>query len=182
MADDDLNFEDSDGGGGSSSSSKGGKLGGILPTILKWAAIGVGAIILIVTVVVITMSILNSNAPSTTAVPISQEYTPKRDVYEWYQSLPDIRAKTTDPIPASVIVNVVLGYKVDDKVASNELTARKIEIQDYLRKYFSSKKVIELKPQNEDMLKLEIKNDINDILTSSSIKDVRFLKFDVVEQ
>ena len=103
-------------------------------------------------------------------------------MYEWYQSLPDIRAKTIDPIPASVIVNVVLGYKVDDKVASNELTARKIEIQDYLRKYFSSKKVIELKPQNEDMLKLEIKNDINDILTSSSIKDVRFLKFDVVEQ
>lgn len=182
MADDDLNFEDSDGGGGSSSSSKGGKLGGILPTILKWAAIGVGAVILIVTVVVITMSIINSNAPATTAVPISQEYTPKRDVYEWYQSLPDVRAKTIDPIPASVIVNVVLGYKVDDKVASNELTARKIEIQDYLRKYFSSKKIIELKPQNEDMLKLEIKNDINDILTSSSIKDVRFLKFDVVEQ
>ena len=93
-----------------------------------------------------------------------------------------MRAKTTDTIPASVIVNVVIGYKVDDKIASNELTARKIEIQDYLRKYFSSKRIADLKPHNEDMLKLEIKNDINDILTSSSIKDVRFLKFEVVEQ
>ena len=85
-------------------------------------------------------------------------------------------------MPASVIVNVVLGYKKDDKVASNEITARTVEIQDYLRKYFSSKKAAELRPQNEDMLKLEIKNDINDILTSSSIRDVRFLKFEVVEQ
>ncbi|MGI5172198.1 flagellar basal body-associated FliL family protein [Treponema sp. OMZ 840] len=180
MADDDLNFEDSD--SGAASASKGSKGSGLLPTILKWAAIAVGAIILIVTVVVITMSIINSNSPSTTAVPISQEYAPKRDVYEWYQALPDVRAKTIDPLPASVIVNVVLGYKVDDKVASKEITDRKVEIQDYLRKYFSSKKIIELRPQNEDMLKLEIKNDINDILTSSSIRDVRFLKFEVVEQ
>lgn len=182
MADDDLNFEDGEGGGGAPAPAKGSKIGGIVPTILKWAAIVVGAIILIVTVVIVTMSIVNSNSPSTTAVPISQEYTPKRDIYEWYQSLPDVRAKTTDTIPASVIVNVVIGYKVDDKIASNELTARKIEIQDYLRKYFSSKRIADLKPHNEDMLKLEIKNDINDILTSSSIKDVRFLKFEVVEQ
>ncbi len=181
MADDDLNFEDGE-STGSASSQKGGKMGGLLPTILKWAAIAVGAIILIVTVVVITMSIINSNSPSTTAVPVSQEYQPKRPEYEWYRSLPDVRAKTVDTVPASVIVNVVLGYKKDDKVASNEITARTVEIQDYLRKYFSSKKAAELRPQNEDMLKLEIKNDINDILTSSSIRDVRFLKFEVVEQ
>ena len=157
-------------------------MGGLLPTLLKWIAIAVGAIILIVTVVVVTMSIINSNSPSTAAVPVSQEYQPKRPEYDWYQSIPEVRAKTVDTMPASVIVNVVLGYKKDDKVASNEITARKVEIQDYLRKYFSSKKIAELRPQYEDMLKLEIKNDINDILTSSSIRDVRFLKFEIVEQ
>ncbi|WP_314847334.1 flagellar basal body-associated FliL family protein [Treponema lecithinolyticum] len=180
MADDDLNLDEGD--SALASAPKKGGMGGLLPTLLKWIAIVVGAIILIVTVVVVTMSIINSNSPSTAAVPVSQEYQPKRPEYDWYQSIPEVRAKTVDTMPASVIVNVVLGYKKDDKVASNEITARKVEIQDYLRKYFSSKKIAELRPQYEDMLKLEIKNDINDILTSSSIRDVRFLKFEIVEQ
>lgn len=180
MADDDLNLDEGD--SALTAAPKKSGMGGLLPTLLKWIAIAVGAIILIVTVVVVTMSIINSNSPSTAAVPVSQEYQPKRPEYDWYQSIPEVRAKTVDAMPASVIVNVVLGYKKDDKVASNEITARKVEIQDYLRKYFSSKKIAELRPQYEDMLKLEIKNDINDILTSSSIRDVRFLKFEIVEQ
>ena len=42
MADDDLNFEDGE-STGSASSQKGGKMGGLLPTILKWAAIAGGS-------------------------------------------------------------------------------------------------------------------------------------------
>ncbi len=182
MADDDMNLDDGDLGGGGSSPKKGGALGGLLPGLLKWVAIAVGAIILIVTVVVITMSVMGSNSPSTTYIPINEEYTPQREVYSWYESLPDIRAKTYDTIPASVIVKVVLGYEVDDATASTEITQRRVELQDYLRKYFSSKKRVELTPMNEDALKLEIKNDINDLLTQSSIKDVRFLSFEVIEQ
>lgn len=182
MADeDDLSLDDT-GSIGSAPSQKGGFLGGVLPSLLKWIAISVGGIVIVVTVVVITMSIINSNSPKTVAIPISDEYQPKREVYEWYQGLPDVRTKTIDEIPASVIVKVAIGYKVDDKAASNELILRKVDIQDYLRKYFSAKRKSELTPQNEDLLKLEIKNDINDILTSSSIKDVKFTGFDVVEQ
>ncbi len=181
MADDDLNLDDGD-LGSSSPSKKGGGLGGMLPGLLKWVAIAVGAIILIVTVVVITMNILNTSSTGTTYIPINEEYTPQREVYSWYESLPQIRAKTYDTIPASVLVTVVLGYEVDDSNASAEITARRVELQDYLRKYFSTKKRLELTPQNEDALKLEIKNDINDLLTQSSIKDVRFLTFEVIEQ
>ncbi len=181
MADDDMDLGDDSGSAGASSKKSKG-MGGLLPAILKWVAIVVGAIILIVTVVIITMNILNSNTTASAVIPINEEYTPQREVYSWYKSIPDIRTKTNDPIPASVIVHVVLGYQLEDAVASSEITARQVELQDYLRKYFSSKKSSELTPMNEDALKLEIKNDINDLLTQSSIKDVRFLTFEVIQQ
>lgn len=180
MADDDLNLDVGDGGDIGSPKKRGNVLGGLLPTLLKWVAIVVGAIILIVTVVVVTMQILNNNSPATTVVPISQQYEPKPPIYSWYQSLPDVRTRTNDPIPGSVIIHAALGYTPDDNTASIEITARTVEIQDYLRKYFSNKKLVEFK--DEDALKLEIKNDINDILTQSSIKDVRFLTYDIIEQ
>jgi flagellar FliL protein len=151
--------------------------------LLKWIAIAVGAIVIIVTVVIITMKIVNSNTSNQTVVPVSQEYATQRETLDWYQSLGSIRTKTMDETPASVVVEVVLGYKTQDKVASAEITSRNIEIKDFLRRYFTEKTAAELKPQNEDKLRIEIKNAINDdILSSSKIRDVRFLSFDVVEQ
>ena len=42
---------------------------------------------------------------------------------------------------------------------------------------------MELKPQNEQKLKIELRNAINDeILSSSKIKDVSFQQLDVIEQ
>ena len=94
-----------------------------------------------------------------------------------------ISAKTSDDIPASVMVEVVLGYKQDDKATSSEITARQIEIKDFLRRYFSQRTVEELKANNEDKLRIEIRNAINDdILSSSKIRDVRFLSLNVIEQ
>lgn len=130
---------------------------------------------------VASMCGLYAEVPS--AIELMDEVQPsKREIYSWYENLPEIRTKTGDPTPASVIVQVVLGYTADDTDAKNEITARRVEIQDYLRKYFNSKKLIELIPQNEDALMLEIKNGINDILISSSIKDVRFLTLEIIEQ
>ena len=182
MADDDLGFEDSgEGTGGSEKKTKG--VGGLLPSLLKWVAIALGAIILIVTVVVITMKVVGGNTSSQAAIPVSQEYTTKREILDWYQSLGQISAKTSDDIPASVMVEVVLGYKQDDKATSSEITARQIEIKDFLRRYFSQRTVEELKANNEDKLRIEIRNAINDdILSSSKIRDVRFLSLNVIEQ
>lgn len=180
MADEDdldINGEDS----GDSGTSKAG-MGGILPTILKWVAIVVGAIILIVTVVVITMNIMNKNSPSQTLIPNSGDFVQTREVLDWY-TIETIRTKSSDASPASVIVDVVLGYKSQDKVASTEITQRKIEIKDFIRRYFTQKSVNELKPQNEREMQIEIRNSINDdILTSSKIKDVRFMGLETIEQ
>ena len=181
MANESMDFEDNETTGESEKKSKG--IGGLLPTLLKWVAIVLGAIILIVTVVVITMKIVGGNTSQQAVIPVSQEYGSKREVLDWYTSLGQISTKTSDSIPASVIVEVVLGYKQADKATSTEITQRQIEIKDYLRRYFTQRTVEDLRPRNEENRRIEIRNAINDdILSSSKIRDVRFLNLQIIEQ
>jgi flagellar FliL protein len=186
MADDnDLDLNDDAGGEdlSASSSKKSKGLGGILPVLLKWIAIGLAAVILIVTVVVITMKIVGGSQSQTQSLPIAEEYATTKEILDWYSSLGSIRTKTSDVNPSSVIVEVVLGYKKDDKATSTEITQRTVELKDFLRRYFTQKSSEELKPQNEEGLRIEIRNAINDsILSASKIKDVRFMQLDVIQQ
>ena len=180
--DDDLGLDDNEDVGVSAPQKKGG-MGALLPTLLKWIAIIVGAIILIVTVVVITMNIMNKNGSGASAViPVSSEYTTKREELSWYTSLGQIQTQTNDTSPANVIMDVALGYKEDDKVASAEITKRQIEIKEFLRRYFSAKSKNELRIVDEDKMKIEIRNGINDdILVNSKIRDVIFQSHSVIE-
>ena len=183
MADEDTSLDDNDLDSSVGGKKKGKGMGGLLPTLLKWIAIVIGAIILIVTVVIITMKVMGTNNTATVAVPVSPEYTTKRELLSWYNSLGQVKTKTCDEIPATVVVVVVLGYKVDDKTTATEITQRQIEIKDFLRRYFTGKTTDELKPNNEVKLQMEIRNTINDdILSTSRIKDVKFLQLDVIEQ
>ena len=171
-----------DGGDGGAAPAKGGK-GLLIPGLLKWVAIGLAAIILIVTVVVITMKIVGGNNTGTTAaIPMTEEYTASKEILDWYTSLGLIQTRTMEANPASVRVDVVLGYKKEDKATSTEITQRTVELKDFLRRYFTQKTFAELQPQNEENLKIEIRNAINDtILSSSKIKDVRFMQMDVIK-
>lgn len=183
MADnsDDINMDD---GGVAAPAPKKGGLGGLLSGVLKWVIIAVGAVILIVVVVVVTMKIASKNTGAASNLPISEEYTAQREILDWYTSLGTIQTTTCDEIPATVRVDVVLGYKKDDKATSTEITQRTVELKDFLRRYFSGKTASELKnTSNEEKLKIELKNAINDrILSSSKIRDVVFLQKDVIEQ
>ncbi|MCR5401779.1 MAG: flagellar basal body-associated FliL family protein [Treponema sp.] len=180
MADDDLDGLDS---GEVSAGAKKGGMGGLITKLLKWIAIGLGAVILIVVIVVVTMKIVGGNTSSQVGIPISDEYAVQREILDWYTSLGAIRTKTSDDNPASVVVDIALGYKKDDKATSTEITQRNIELKDFLRRYFTEKTIQQLKPQNEQKIKIELRNAINDeILSSSKIKDISFLQLDVLEQ
>lgn len=183
MADEDEGLGLDDSGDGGAAPAKSGK-GLLIPGLLKWVAIGLAAIILIVTVVVITMKIVGGNNTGTTAaIPMTEEYTASKEILDWYTSLGLIQTRTMEANPASVRVDVVLGYKKEDKATSTEITQRTVELKDFLRRYFTQKTAEELRPQNEENLKIEIRNAINDsILSSSKIKDVRFMQMDVIQQ
>lgn len=114
---------------------------------------------------------------------MTEEYTASKEILDWYTSLGLIQTRTMEANPASVRVDVVLGYKKEDKATSTEITQRTVELKDFLRRYFTQKTAEELRPQNEENLKIEIRNAINDsILSSSKIKDVRFMQMDVIQQ
>lgn len=183
MADDGLDGLEDSGSVGNASVKRSGA-GSFLPSLLKWIAIALGAIILIVVVVIITNVVMNKNNPSSDNITrISDEYVVQKEILDWYTSLGAIRTKTSDELPASVVVDIALGYKKDDKATSTEITQRTIELKDFLRRYFTEKTIVELRPQNEQKLKIELRNAINDeILSSSKIKDVSFQQLDVLEQ
>ena len=182
MSDDDSLDLDLDDSGVAGGQKKKGFFSGMLFTVLKWIAIVIGGLLLIITVVVATTYIIVQNKPTTSAYPAAEEYKGKRETLSWYSSLGQIRTKSSDVIPASVVVEVVLGYKLDDKATASEITSRQIEIKSFLRRYFTSKTSAELAPFNEDKLRIEIRNTINDdILSTTKIRDVRFLMLEVVE-
>ncbi len=183
MADDDAGTDDLGDDNAAAAPSKKGGIGGILPTLLKYIALALGAIILIVTVVIITMNIVGANKPAQAAIPVSEDYKEIAEELEWYTSLSDIQTRTSDAVPASVVVNVFLGYKKEDKVTSTEITAQRIPIRDFLRNYFAGKTAEELTPRNEEKIKIEIRNEINDtILNRGKVKKISFDKLNVVSQ
>ena len=174
---DDINLEGGDAGAGEGKKSG----GGMLPQLLKWVAIVLGALIFIITVVVVTVNIMGSSGKNQTSIPVSEEYTGLREVLQWYQAVGTIQTRTTDSITASVVMDVAFGYTFDDKVTPAELSSRLVEIKDFLRSFIQRKTAAELK--NEEKIKIEIRNYINDnILSKSKIKDVRFTKYEIVEQ
>lgn len=176
---DDINLEGGDVG---TTETGGRKISGLIPQLLKWIAIVVAALIFIVTIVVITVNILGGSGKNMTTVPISEEYAGAREILQWYREpIGVIQTRTNDEIPASVVAEVALGYTAEDKTTPAELSARIVEIKDFLRSFLQSKTAMELK--NEEKIKIEIRNQINDnILSKSRIKDVRFTKYEIIEQ
>ena len=168
---------------GSAKKKKGGALGALLPTILKFAAIGIGALIFIVTVAVITYNIMNKGGKTQTVVTDpSGPYIGKRPTYGMYTGIGPITTKTKDTANHTVTVVMNLGYDTEDVAASSELSSRQYELRDFVRSYFTGKYAAELQPENEARLKQEIKDILNTrFLDTGKVRIVLFDKLDVME-
>ena len=157
------------------------KKAGFIPSLLKYIALALAALIFIVTVVVITVNLMSKRGQSHSEYPIAEEYRDSREMLQYYSAIGSVKAFTRDVVPATIIVNVELGYPQNDKTTSQELTGRLVELKDFLRGYFQSKTIAELK--QEEKIKIEIRNQINDnILSKSKVKAVAFTQYDIIEQ
>jgi len=169
---------------GAGKKKKGGALGVLLPTILKFAAIGIGALIFIVTVSAITYKIMNSGGKSQTVVadPASP-YIGKRPLYAYYTGIGSITTKTRDTNGSyTVAVTMNIGYDQEDLAASSELSSRQYELKDFVRSYFTGKYAEELRPENEARLKQDIKEILNTrFLDTGKVRIIVFDKLDVME-
>jgi len=187
MADsDDLDLDGGDApdAGGGAKKKGGGGLGNLLPTILKFVAIGIGALIFIVTVSVITFNIMNKGGKSQTVLSDpSSPYVGKRPEYSYYDMIGSISTRTRDfPVPSSVTVEMIIGYDLGDQNASAELVSRRYELRDFVRRYFTGKTAAELSPEREEELKKEIREQLNTrFLDTARARIILFNRLDVME-
>lgn len=145
--------------------------------LLKWIAIGLGAIIFIIVIVVVTVGILNKQAKPMTSVPTSEAYQRATPIWATFTAIDQIQTTTIDKEPWAVIIKLNLAYDPNDKEIQTELTSRKYQIQDALRNFFSEKKIESLKPDREGELKEELREMLNRMLSKPAIKDVYFQTF-----
>ncbi|PIE97895.1 MAG: flagellar basal body protein FliL [Treponema sp.] len=152
-----------------------------LPVLLKWIGIILAATIFIVAVVLVTLQIMNKRGKGLSEYPTSPEYRDNREMLQYYKGIGQIKTMTSDSMPATVIVEVNLGYTEDDKTTSQELSGRIVELKDFLRSYFSNKTIAEL--ENEENVKIELRNLINDnVLSRGKIRSVAILQMDIIRQ
>ena len=180
----DSNELDLDGGDSSELDSKAKKSSGLaalLPNLLKFVAIGLGALIFIVTVSVITFNILNKRGMSQTVIPDVSPYQGSRPQLAYSTVIGAIRTQTKDLPAYAVVVNVMLGYTENDSAAQIEITSRQYEIRDFIRSYFRSKEARELRPENEDRIKREIMEHLNKrIFSTARVRHITFDQFEVM--
>jgi flagellar FliL protein len=169
--------EDGDAAGGKNKTG-----GGFLPRLLKFIAIGLGALIFIVTVVVITFKIMNKGGKSQTFVPETDSYVAVKKQYSMFTLIGNISTETLDPTPWNISIDVILGYDLNDNATAGELNSRLYQIRDFVRRYFRSKSMAELQPKNEAQIKNEIRELLNTtILDKARIRIVLFDRFDLYE-
>ena len=184
MSDEELNIEDVGGAPEDVESPVGGKKTGFLPgmviTILKWAAIGLGFVILGVTTTLITSNIINKGRTPVAAVQMPEALREVGDPLETYNGIGTLRGTTSDESPAIWSGAVMLAYPIGDKQLQEQLIQRKDQLSYEIMKLLSGKKFSELTSKNYDNLTEEIKRKVNDNLKGAKIEAVYLGEFTVI--
>ncbi|MCL2205196.1 MAG: flagellar basal body-associated FliL family protein [Treponema sp.] len=179
---DELDLEDGDAPSSGGSAKKTSGLVALLPNLLKFVAIGLGAVIFIITVSVITHNVLSRAGAAQTAIPVASPFVGQRPVFSAFEGIGPINTSTNDPVPFMVMVDMVLLYDLNDAAAFSELNGRLHELRDFVRLYFRSRRADELRPENEPRLRQEIIEHLNTrVLNSARVRGVTFNQLHVMQ-
>ncbi len=168
----------------SSGKAKKGKGGGfaLSDKMVKMLLVVVGIVLLTVFVVVIsvvTVRVVQKGTTGGIVVGQTEVLSQVPPQLAYFDLIPEIRTATNDVEPGTVVVNLRLGYPPEDKELQTELTAVYPRLTDMIRSFFSSKSRVELRPQNERILKEELLLRVNQLLTGK-IEEIIFLDFQVI--
>jgi flagellar FliL protein len=177
--DQEMSFAEGEGEAAPPAKAKGAGPG--IARILMIVGIGLGAVIFIVTVVVITVSIVNKQGKPAATMVKSESYQAATPLYQYVGTIGEIRTRTADKDPSSIAVKIQLGLEKEDKDTPVEINARMPQIRDFLRSYFTGKLSDDLSPDKETILKDDIKEALNRILSKPTIKEVLFDTLNVVK-
>jgi len=179
----DLSFEDVGGGGEDvGGPRKPGIFSGLVLTILKWAAIVVGIILVVVTVSYFTVRALDKGRESQNTAMGSPDYQAEPLLsYTDTSVIGSIRGQTSDEEPATFLVEIRIGYAKDDKQVQTEIGQRAAQILDLCLKYLSQRKAEDLGPAYYELIQDDLRNRINGVMTSGKVKSVLFNQFSVMK-
>lgn len=150
-----------------------GFLPGVVIQILKWVGIILGAVIFIVTVVVVTVNFLGRGSANQTVVPQSEDYRAEVPIYAWFEQVGELRGSTADQQRTTYIVEPFLGYNGENNALVNELIQRKIQLVGIFNDYFGARTVDELQgPARQQAVELELLEQINRTLRDGRVEDI----------
>ena len=152
-----------------------GFLSGVLIQVLKWVGIILGAVIFIVTVVVVTVNFLSRGNVSQTRIPTSDEYRSQSPEYAWFEQVGELRGTTDDEVRTTFIVEPFLGYNLENADLTTELISRRIQLVGIFNDYFGARTTEDLEGQaNKEKVETEIRDQINRILRTGLVEDIVF--------
>ncbi len=149
--------------------------------VLVYVASGIIAVLLTITISVITFRVLDKGSINRSFAEVSKEYETIPEPYIYFTMIPQIRGVTRDQSPHSIIVKVEIGYKEGEPQVQTELVARTAQLTDIIRNYFSQKTAAELAPEREHIVKTELKDLINRVLSQGKVYDIIFPELQVYE-
>ena len=182
MSDEEELLEDSESPGMGGTPKKASGLVALLPNLLKFVAIGMGAVIFIVTVSIITHNVMNRSGRAQTAIPMASPFVGTRPTFSAFVGIGPITTNTNDPVPFMVRVEMIIHYDLNDNAAMTELNERVHELRDFVRLFFRSRRADDLRPENEPRIRQEIVEYLNTrILNSARVRLITFNQLDVMQ-
>ena len=142
--------------------ARAGVIPGFLMVVLKWAAIGLAAVILIATVSWATFSLFIRGRTAAGIAEFSPEYQESDVKLEFFGNMLDnIRGQTADDPPKSFLAHVSIGYEKGNMKVQTELIEKTEMLQNRILKYFGRKTANELTTRNFPELEEDIRREVN---------------------
>ena len=185
MGDEDLNVapEDVGGGGETPEAPGGGKRTGFLPgvviTILKYAAIALGIIILVATTTLITFNIVNGRKTTEPAIGTRELYASGRPELTYYE-LGQVRGSTADEVMTIFSGGVYIGYDGEKKEIADDLVKRQRQISNTITIWLAKKTYQELRPDRLEQIQESLVVVVNGVLSKGKVQEVLLDGFQVV--
>ncbi len=155
------------------SGEKAGFIPGILLVVLKWGAIGLAFIVLVVTISWATFNLFIKGKTSSIAPDYSTTQDRVQIPMEFFSNqLDDIRGRTSDVPSKTFMAAFKLGYEKGNTAVQTELIDKTEIIRNEILKYLGSKTENDLSTNNFEKIESDIKSRINLLMTTGLVKQV----------
>ena len=155
------------------SGEKAGFLPGILLVVLKWSAIGLAFIVLVVTISWATFNLFIKGKTSSTIPDYAETIPHVQMSMEFYSNqLDDIRGRTSDTPSKTFMAAFKIGYEKGNTAVQTELIEKTERIRNEILKYLGSQTEFDLSTNNFGIIEDDIMKRINVLMTSGRIEKV----------